>query len=565
MSKIKKNATAVLEPVVQTEPIPGKSMVSNSAGGFSFAVNDWVRLDRFLILGSEGGSYYATERSLSSDNLDAVKRCLTLDATRTIGRIVEISESGRAPKNRPAVMALALAASDLGLLALVTEAYPKVCRIPTDQFEFLERLKGQRGWGRGLRKLAARPYEDKSADDLAYYLVKYQNREVLTDAERKNQKQGEKKRPSTWSHRDALRLCHAKTTDPAKNAALRWAVGGVEALGERSVIRHGQTRSYPDVSACLPKIIEGFERVKKAQTAEDVIALIREYRLPRECVPTTFLNNPNVWEALLDKMPMTAMIRSLGKMSNVGLLSSGSQAEKIVVERLRNGELIKQSRLHPLAILVAGSIYNQGQGQKGSLTWKPTSSLKSSLDDAFYLAFGNVQPTGRPTLLALDVSGSMTCGTVAGSPLTPREASAAMALVFARVEPQCEIMAFAQTLVPVDIGPKDRLAEVIKKTGALPFGGTDCAQPMLYAKQKDRAFDSFLVFTDSETWFGKIHPCQALQNYRRHTRRPAKLVVVGMISNGFSIADPNDSGMLDVVGFDAATPQVITDFCGDHV
>ena len=40
----------------------------------------------------------------------------------------------------------------------------------------------------------------------------------------------------------------------------------------------------------------------------------------------------------------------------------------------------------------------------------------------------------------------------------------------------------------------------------------------------------------------------------------AALVVVGMVSNGFSIADPSDPGMLDVVGFDTATPQLISDF-----
>jgi 60 kDa SS-A/Ro ribonucleoprotein len=33
-----------------------------------------------------------------------------------------------------------------------------------------------------------------------------------------------------------------------------------------------------------------------------------------------------------------------------------------------------------------------------------------------------------------------------------------------------------------------------------------------------------------------------------------------MASNGFTIADPEDAGMLDVVGFDAAAPQLIADF-----
>jgi 60 kDa SS-A/Ro ribonucleoprotein len=36
--------------------------------------------------------------------------------------------------------------------------------------------------------------------------------------------------------------------------------------------------------------------------------------------------------------------------------------------------------------------------------------------------------------------------------------------------------------------------------------------------------------------------------------------VIGMVSNGFSIADPEDPGMLDVVGFDTATPGVVAGF-----
>ena len=59
---------------------------------------------------------------------------------------------------------------------------------------------------------------------------------------------------------------------------------------------------------------------------------------------------------------------------------------------------------------------------------------------------------------------------------------------------------------------------------------------------------------------GDIHPAQALRNYRHASGIEARLIVVGMVSNGFSIADPNDPGMLDVVGFDSATPQLVSDF-----
>jgi len=58
----------------QREPIPGSTQVPNSAGGYAFPVDDWVRLDRFLILGSEGGSYYAGERELTRESGEAVLR-----------------------------------------------------------------------------------------------------------------------------------------------------------------------------------------------------------------------------------------------------------------------------------------------------------------------------------------------------------------------------------------------------------------------------------------------------------------------------------------------------------
>jgi hypothetical protein len=84
----------------------------------------------------------------------------------------------------------------------------------------------------------------------------------------------------------------------------------------------------------------------------------------------------------------------------------------------------------------------------------------------------------------------------------------------------------------------------------LPFEGTDCALPMIWARENEVNVSAFITYTDSETWAGKIHPSQALRQYRNEFVGDAKAVVVGMTSNGFTIADPNDRGMLDVVGFD---------------
>ncbi|MDQ2808957.1 MAG: TROVE domain-containing protein, partial [Chloroflexota bacterium] len=115
-------------------------------------------------------------------------------------------------------------------------------------------------------------------------------------------------------------------------------------------------------------------------------------------------------------------------------------------------------------------------------------------------------------------------------------------------------------LTPLKVSPRQRLDDVLKAVDAMPMGGTDCALPMLWAQKQKIAADVFVVYTDSETWAGKIHPTQALRQYRQATGIAAKLIVVGMVSNGFTIADPDDAGMMDVVGFDTAAPQVMADF-----
>ena len=112
----------------------------------------------------------------------------------------------------------------------------------------------------------------------------------------------------------------------------------------------------------------------------------------------------------------------------------------------------------------------------------------------------------------------------------------------------------------VNISPRMRLDDVVKRISDLPFEGTDCALPMIWAREHKLNVSGFITYTDSETWAGNIHPAQALRQYRNEFVGDAKAVVVGMTSNGFTLADPNDRGMLDVVGFDTSAPAVIADF-----
>jgi 60 kDa SS-A/Ro ribonucleoprotein len=289
--------------------------------------------------------------------------------------------------------------------------------------------------------------------------------------------------------------------------------------------------------------VDAYERAQAAQNAgRDGRPSSSHPSLPREALNPEHLTDPVVWMALLEQgMPMTALLRNLATLSRIGLLKPMSDAERIVLEQLGDEERLRKARVHPLAVLVALKTYEQGYSDRSGQTWDAAPRVVDALDAAFYAAFGNVEPTGKRTMLALDVSGSMGFSQIAGMPgITPRVGSAAMALVTAATEPQHMFTAFATQFVGLTISPRQRLDDVIAQISGLPFGGTDCSLPMLAAEQNDIDIDTFAIYTDSETWAGHIHPSQALERYRQKTGIPAKLVVVGMVSNGFSIADPND-------------------------
>jgi 60 kDa SS-A/Ro ribonucleoprotein len=237
-----------------------------------------------------------------------------------------------------------------------------------------------------------------------------------------------------------------------------------------------------------------------------------------------------------------------------------AKTTQIVCDRLHDEAYLQASRIHPFNVLLALSTYKKGMGVRGKLTWSPVTQIIGGLQDAFYASFKNVNPTGKRHMIALDVSGSMGWAIINNSHLSARGAAAAMAMVTARTEVRHMFTAFATTFKKLNITPNSSLDFIIDTVKRMRFGATDCAQPMLYAAKNKIPVDVFIIYTDNETWAGKPHPSQALQMYRDKMGINAKLVVVGMTSTKFSIADPTDPGMLDIVGFDSNCPSLISNF-----
>ena len=72
-------------------------------------------------------------------------------------------------------------------------------------------------------------------------------------------------------------------------------------------------------------------------------------------------------------------------------------------------------------------------------------------------------------------------------------------------------------------------------------------------------FDTILILTDNETNRGHQVP-DLLRNYRQRVGHEVRFITAAMVANRYSVADPKDPHMLDIVGFDAALPRLVSQF-----
>ena len=535
----------------QTEQADSRQ-VKNSAGGYSFEVAGEDRIKRFLTLGTDGGSYYKGERELTKENAAVVIDWAVNRSSDLVLIVRDISVAGRAPKQNPALFALAavFAFGDEAGKKLAQVYFNDIVRTGTHLFTFVGYAEQFRGWGRGLKKAVGSWYLGKDVTDLSYQMVKYRQR-------------------GNWNHQNVLRQAHVgwdRYVGGERSALLNWASPGTRYHGEngkpgaprrgvKAVERVGWVAPF-EIAQSLGK------NPPTGPRAKTVFAdLIREFPgLPWEALPDVALTYPETWEALLENvMPITALIRQLPRLTNLGLAGKGTVLS--IVSQLTDEDKLRKGRVHPVKLLYALKTYAQGRssGQGGS-TWTPSQRITDALDAAFYLSFGTMEAAGKRTMLAIDVSASMTWPQNMCGVLQAREGATAMAMATAATEPEYLITAFSHGLTEMAVSPRRRLDDNLRTVESMYAGGTDCSLPMTWAQANKREIDTFVVYTDNETYAGRAHPHEALRQYRQATGIPARLVVAGMSSGGFTIADPSDKGMLDVAGFDSDTPSVISDF-----
>lgn len=578
MSSFMETVKSVFEDMFE---IPQRNQTLNSCKKVVYKLDDLARLKRFMFLGSEKSTLYINKNDLTKENLICLENLLVQERYDDILNVI-IEFKDRSFKKdyllyvlaRCCSIKLSQHTSDWGVdnipkdfKADCFKLTSDICGIPTHLFLFIElyeainkRLYNTTGWNSYMKRMVSSWYNSKSVKDLMYHITKYQNR-------------------NNWTHRDVLRLTHIKNSDINYNNIYKYLAKGEEVLTKEltlSVPLDYSSYDFLEIPEHPLVYLLAFEQLKTTENIEIVIRYIQRYNFVREHIPTRWLNNRSVWEALLPGMPMTATLRNLNKMTALELFENNvidikgvlhgqnSDSLTLVLAKLSKESILK-SKVHPLQILIAIKMYSQGRGELGKMVWTPNQKIVGALNEAFYYAFDNVKSTGKRYLLALDVSGSMSGATVCGiNCLSAAEVSCAMAMVYDRIEPNVEMMAFSNTFVPISVSASRRLDDNLASMRQINFGTTDCSLPMTWATERQKEYDCIVIFTDSETNRNKIQPSVALKIYRETLNIDTKLIVCGLSSNGFSLSDPDDKNMLDIVGFDSSTHDIINEFVNEH-
>lgn len=543
MSNALNNVAKGLNKTPQTEKAKA-GQVKNDAGGYVFGVSDQSRLDRFLILGVDGGTYYVNEATHAKNNVQFLNDMIERDEASVLNAIVDVSVNGRAYKQSPALFALASVIAHGKDKQAVKAVFNRVVRTATHLYEVLNYLKSLKvGWGRAKREIVA-SWFDKDADKLAYQAVKYRSRKFDDQV---------------WTLRDVMRIAHPKDV----NTSVADFVLGKE---------HA---AIDDL-----RVIEGFKLMQKATSLKQVLDILDNYEmLSWETIPTQFLKDVKVWKTLFSNGQLRgqALIRNITRLARYGAFKDMMFAAQYAAA-LTDEKMIEQTRLHPINFLNAIVVYTEGQMKRTKTDWgydseqrvkdwETESVIVGALNEGFHRAFKSVESAGKRTMLAIDVSGSMSAK-ANGLDLSCAQVSAAMAMTIARTEPAHIIRGFTSDsygyrnsgLTDLGISARTDLATAMRQVQRNNWGGTDCSLPMTWALENKVEVDTFVVITDNDTWAGKIHPFQALKEYRRKTGIDARMAVLGVQATEFTIADPSDSGMMDFVGFDSAAPRVLADF-----
>ena len=491
-----------------------KTDTINEAGGTAYKLSPKHALAQYAATGCFSQTFYAD----AGEQLEKVlKLTKDLDAEFIAKTAVYAREKGFM-KDMPALLVAVLSTKDK---ALFEKTFPRVIDNGKMLRNFVQIMRsgvtGRKSLGSLPKRLVREWFESRKAEQIF--------------------KQSIGQSPS---FADVLKMVHPKPKDAEREALYGYFIG-------REI----------DADK-LPEIVKQFEKFKSGDVLEvPNVPFQMLTALPISSKEWTQIARNAAWQ-------MTRM--NLNTFQRHGVFASAEMVE-IIANRLRDREAIKRAKVFPYQLLTAYTA--------ASNNVLIPSEITEALQDAMEIAIENVPELSGKVYVFPDVSGSMSSPATgyrqgATSAVRCIDVAALVAASILRKNPTAEVIPFEQTVVKVQLNPRDSVMTNANKLAAVGGGGTNCAAPLASLNAQRATGDVLIYVSDNESWMDSRpshnRATATLEQFNEFKSRNknAKLVCIDIQPNAHTQSQTR-ADILNVGGFSDQVFNLITEFANGNL
>ncbi len=330
---------------------------------------------------------------------------------------------------------------------------------------------------------------------------------------------------------------HPHPANPGREALYGWLLG------------------CPHNADALPPLVRQFEAFKR-----------RDSKVAPE-VPFQMLTALNLrqadWIEIAKNASWQMTRMNLNTFARHGVFAQKDVA-RLVANRLRDPQKVRQARCFPYQLLT--SFHSADKATPAS--------VRDALQDAMEVAIENVPSIEGRVFVCPDVSGSMqsaVTGQRPGATTATRciDVAALVAAAVLRKNPDAEVLAFSDSVVPCRLNSRDSVMTNAQKLASLPSGGTNCSAPLRRLNQQRAQGDLVIFVSDNMSWVDRLGGGRSTATMQEWTefrvRNPrARLVCLDVQPNSSTQAKERED-ILNIGGFSDAVFEVISTFAAGEL
>ena len=308
-------------------------------------------------------------------------------------------------------------------------------------------------------------------------------------------------------------------------------------------------------AAELPPLVRSYEAFKAGET-------LNLPDVPFQMLTALELSRLE-WTAIARRASWQTTRMNLNTFARHGVFAEPGMPE-LIADRLRDPRAIEKARVFPYQLMAAFLATAEGVPQ----------IVRDALQDAMEVAIKNVPTVMGKIYVCPDVSGSMS-GPVTGyrqgatSKVRCLDVAALVAASVVRKNPRSEVIPFEESVVKINLNPRDSVMTNAAKLAAVGGGGTNCSAPLALLNKQRAVGDLVIYVSDNQSWVdarqgGRGTAMMSEWNKFKANNPAARLVCLDVQPDGTTQA-PEREDVLNIGGFSDRVFDVIAEFAAGRL